>query len=189
MTIPKKLVSGPVRQQGAVLVVSLIMLTILTLYAVSSSKESTITMQSASSLKISNHVHSSMELAVAEAMGVITALTSRPEDGALAFYTTNNAMPEILEDEFWESGSTQIRVVEQSLLNDEDLEVKYFIVSHGEVVISEPALRDAGLGSGFGVEGDTGNGNFDSYQIIAWARWAGTTTRIVEVYFAKTIDG
>ncbi|CAA0124204.1 Uncharacterised protein [BD1-7 clade bacterium] len=189
MFIPKRLLSSPVKQNGAVLVVSLIMLTILTLYAVSSSKESTITMQSASSLKIGHHVHGSMELAVAEAMSVITELTDRPEDEAPGFYTTNSAMPEILEDEFWESGSTQIREVEQSLLNDEDLEVKYFIVSHGEVVISEPALRDAGLGSGFGVEGDAGNGNFDSYQIIAWARWGGTTTRIVEVYFAKTIDG
>jgi len=168
--------SLPRAQRGAVLVVSLIILLIMTIIGVSSMKNTTLEERMAGNMRDQNLAFQSAEAALIEGENFLENNLLIVTDGTAGLHA-RNAAPDVFDPDTWANNTKSVGAVS---LND-DQNARYFIEKIGDV--SKSTGKDLTFDPGGNkVKG----GDITGYRVVAVGEGpSGTAQSILSSYYGK----
>lgn len=173
---PNIMSSLPRAQRGAVLVVSLIILLIMTIIGVSSMKNTTLEERMAGNLRDQNLAFQSAEAALIEGENYLENTLLIVTDGTAGLHD-RNAAPDVFDADTWANNVKSVGAVS---LND-DQNARYFIEKIGDV--SKSTGKDLTFDPG---GNKTKGGDITGYRVVAIGEGpSGTAQSILSSYYGK----
>lgn len=170
------------RERGSALVISLILLLILSLLAVSGMQSSTLQERMASSQRDSFMAMEVAELGLVEAQGVLNALTNIDDFGVTPGFYSQSAAPPIDDAALWDPTTSPVQSIQSTafeIMPGVNLNARYFLEYQGPFVQTQQLPQQA----------SSAPPQLHSARIVVLARGpSGQSQRLIEAYQVFNID-
>ena len=165
------------KQQGAVLVMSLIILLLMTIIGVSSMKTTTLEERMAGNMRDQNLSFQSAEAALIEGEAYLDTVVIVVTDGSAGLHDTGQA-PDVFDSDTWSNNVKSVPVV--TTFND-DQNGRYFIEKLGPITKSEGKVISYDPSGSNSTDSD-----ITGYKVVAIGEGpSGTAQSILASYFGR----
>ena len=180
------------KQKGAVLLVALLILSVLTVYGISSSKSVIMQQKMTANEQDVKLATLAAETGIYSGIEIIRSLTQAPADlpaqGSQDIFPKNSNVIRINADDFWEQADlTAVKDVDPTILSYSGMSAKYYVVHLGKVTIENAnSIQSSELRKS---KFTSGNGQFDSFMIVSRGKGLDPNTkRYIKAYYARDFD-